>query len=84
MTPHESWPDRRSWTWTVCGPIQSPALGWSVAPQLMEQFAMPFPVYLPHGHHALSESIVTWHAELVDSVPPEVRLIASINLAQVK
>ena len=39
---------------------------------------MTFPVYLPTGDHALSDNVVDWSATFVDSIPPAVKLNASI------
>jgi len=34
---------------------------------------------LPMGDHDLTESVVTWKAEVVDAKPPALRLIASLQ-----
>jgi hypothetical protein len=40
---------------------------------------MLFPLTLPQAAHELAESVVAWQAELVDSLPPSVKLTASIQ-----
>jgi hypothetical protein len=40
---------------------------------------MPNSLYLEQAHHVLSAPIVGWNAQLIDSIPPGMKLIASIE-----
>jgi hypothetical protein len=40
---------------------------------------MSIPINLPQGDHVLPEPVVHWKAEPLDSIPPSVKLIASVE-----